>query len=172
MQNDNSSYFSVSQLLGMQLPDYPVTRQGWDTLVKRDGWAFREVKGLGGPGGIRREYTPPPEVQALIDMRLRGETLPPAERPRLSKPELASLSKEVFGNAPLRVAQNVNNEFDAALKRLAVATQAAVRISKQFDPEPPREWIFLIQELMAMHGLTEAGAKRVIDTLVDVKKAT
>lgn len=163
--------FTCSQLARLQLPDYPVTRQGWDKLVKEKGWEFIEENGRG-RGGIRREYTPPPEVQALIDMRLRGETLPPAERPRLSKPELASLSKEVLGDAPLRVAQNVNNEFDAALKRLAVATQAAVRISKQFDPEPPREWIFLIQELMAMHGLTEAGAKRVIDTLVDVKKAT
>jgi hypothetical protein len=159
MQGDNSNYFSVAQLLGMKLHGYPDTRQGWDTLVKRGKWTYREVKGLGGPGGIRREYAPPPEVQALIDARL-------------SKPELAILSKDVFGNAPLRVAQNSNNEFDAALKRLAVATQAAVRISKQFDPEPPREWIFLIQELMAMHGLTEAGAKRVIDTLADVKKAT
>jgi len=73
MKGDNSRFFSVAELLGLQLPGYPLTRQGWDTLVKRDKWGFREAKGLGGPGGIRREYTPPPEVMTLIESRQRGE---------------------------------------------------------------------------------------------------
>ncbi|WP_051937955.1 S24 family peptidase [Ferriphaselus sp. R-1] len=66
MRNDEH-YYSVAELLQLKLPNYPLTRQGWDTLVKRDGWEFREVKGFGGPGGIRREYMPPKNVMSLID---------------------------------------------------------------------------------------------------------
>lgn len=78
---------------------------------------------------------------------------------------LSRVSKEVFGDAPLRIAQNPNLEFDAALRRVAEATQATVRISKEFDFALPVEWSSLIQELMAIHGLSEAGAKRVIEVL-------
>lgn len=79
--------------------------------------------------------------------------------------KLARVSNEVFGDAPLRVAQNPNVEYAAALKRVAEATQATVRVSKQFDFALPVEWTSLIQELMALHGLSEAGAKRVIEAL-------
>lgn len=76
MQGDNLNFFSVAELLRLQLPGYPLTRQGWDALVKRDKWSSREVKGLGGPGGIKNEYQPPPKVMALIESSQRGE--PPA----------------------------------------------------------------------------------------------
>ena len=60
-------------------------------LVKRGGWAFREVKSKG-RNGIRREYQPPPEVAALIEARQRGE-LPPAA-PK------ASAARVVIAEAP------------------------------------------------------------------------
>lgn len=50
----------------------PTTRQGWHNLVIRDKWEALEERGRG-KGGVRRVYTPPPEVQALIDARQRGE---------------------------------------------------------------------------------------------------
>lgn len=90
MQNDNSRYFSISELLGMNLPGYPDTRQGWHERVKREKWGLREVKGLGGPGGVKREYQPPPEVMALIEARQRGD-LPPASASAVSANK-ASLS--------------------------------------------------------------------------------
>lgn len=71
MQINKSKYFSVSELSELQLLGYPLTRQGWNELVKRDKWEFREVKGHGGPGGIRREYVPPPEIVTLIEARQR-----------------------------------------------------------------------------------------------------
>lgn len=49
----------------MKLPGYPTTERAWLDLVKRDGWPFREVKSKG-RGGIRREYQPPVDMQALI----------------------------------------------------------------------------------------------------------
>lgn len=52
----------------MKLPGYPVTRQGWDTLVKRESWPFTEVKSKG-RGGVRREYKPPAHILELIRIR-------------------------------------------------------------------------------------------------------
>lgn len=163
--------YSAEELAQFKLPGYPVSRKGWYDRARREHWEVREEPGKG-PGGIRQTFVPPPEVQTLIDARQRGDTLPPAERPRLTRAELASLSKEVFGDAPARHDQNPNAQFEAMLKRVSEATQATVRISKQFDFVLPVEWTSLIQELMAMHGLTEAGAIRVIAALIDVKKAT
>lgn len=39
-----------------------------------------------GPGGLRREYIPPPEVQALIEAAQRGELAPAAPRVVSHKP--------------------------------------------------------------------------------------
>jgi len=72
----------------MKLPGYPTTRQGWDTLVKRDNWPSREAKGLGGPGGIRREYRPPPEVMRLIESHRGGEAPPNGGAPTQGKAEI------------------------------------------------------------------------------------
>jgi transcriptional regulator with XRE-family HTH domain len=79
--------------------------------------------------------------------------------------KLERTSKEVFGDAPTRLAQNPNADFEAILRRVAEASQATVRVSKEFDFALPVEWTSLIQELMAMHGLSEAGAKKVIEAL-------
>lgn len=95
MSGDNIKFFSVAELLRLQLPGYPVTRQGWDALVKRDKWPSREVKGLGGPGGIKHEYQPPQDVMSQIEARHVGE-LPaaqkhvarePASKPYLQAPD-------------------------------------------------------------------------------------
>lgn len=70
--------FTCAQLAMLELPGYPTSRQGWDKLVKEKVWSFEEFKGKG-RGGIRREYTPPLDVMALIEARQRGE-LPYSER--------------------------------------------------------------------------------------------
>lgn len=65
-------FYSVRELAALRIPRFPDTERGWLRLVTRDNWLFREVKSKG-RGGIRREYTPPPEVKALIDARQRGD---------------------------------------------------------------------------------------------------
>lgn len=116
--------------------------------------------GMSVPGGEAIEGFVRLGINANWILTGEGEMLLADQRAKLEK-----ISKEVFGDAPLRVAQNPNVEYDAALKRIAEATQATVRISRQFDFALPVEWSSLIQELMAIHGLTEAGAKRVIEAL-------
>lgn len=115
---------------------------------------------------MRTEYRPPTPVLALIQSFLDTNPEFFMKSKTRTKVDLASISKEVFGDAPARYARNPNADFEAMLKRVAEATQATVRISKQFDFALPVEWTSLIQELMAMHGLGEAGAKRVIDELL------
>lgn len=44
----------------------PSTMRGCTRKAQREGWVFREVKGGGGPGGMRTEYQPPTDVLALI----------------------------------------------------------------------------------------------------------
>lgn len=44
----------------------PKTMQGCKWRAKKEGWVSREVKGSGGPGGIRTEYHPPADVLAQI----------------------------------------------------------------------------------------------------------
>ena len=58
--------YTTKQLAMLKMPGYPGTPQGWDKLVKTQNWPFIETSGRG-RGGVRREYSPPPSVQTLID---------------------------------------------------------------------------------------------------------
>lgn len=168
MSADGEMWFSAGELslLGERfVAGLPSTMRGCTRKAQREGWVSRKVKGSGGPGGIRTEYQPPTAVLALIRSFLADNPDFFSKSKTRTRADLASVSKEIFGDAPLRIAQNPSREFDAALKRIADATQATVRISKEFDFALPVEWTSLIQELMAIHGLTEAGAKRVIEAL-------
>ncbi len=76
--------YSVRELAGMGLPNYPGTERAWLDRVKNENWVYVEFKGQG-RGGIRREYTPPPEVQVLIEAR------------RQRRERLAAMSEEQAG---------------------------------------------------------------------------
>ncbi|MDO9053805.1 MAG: hypothetical protein Q8K43_10525 [Sulfurimicrobium sp.] len=173
-------------LLGkQQVAGLPTTMPGCTGRSQREEWLSREVKGGGGPGGVLTEYQPPAEVLALIQpfleanpdffekgkSRKGGFHIPARSQEEAAasrrhtqalfeadRQQIERERRESFGDAPAA--------FEALLKRLGEATQATVRISKQFDFPLPTEWTSLIQELMAMHGLGEAGAKRVIDELL------
>lgn len=62
----------------MGLPDIPTTDRGVRDLVERENWPFIEVKSRG-RRGRRRDYLPPPAVQAQIDARKGAEAA--AEEP-------------------------------------------------------------------------------------------
>ena len=79
-------YASCADLAKLKIPGYPGSEAGWLKLVKRDGYAFREVRSKGGKNGLKREYRPPPEVQALIAAVQRGELAPAAPKPATAKP--------------------------------------------------------------------------------------
>jgi hypothetical protein len=77
--------YSAEELARFCLPGYPRTRKNWYEVVKREGWEVVETPGKG-RGGLRREYRPPAEVQALIEAVQRGEQAPASPRSATAKP--------------------------------------------------------------------------------------
>lgn len=75
----SATTYTAIELAELRLPGFPASRKNWYELVAREQWQVVEKPGKG-PGGLRREYVPPPEVQAMIDAVLRGETPPARER--------------------------------------------------------------------------------------------
>lgn len=70
--SDVKKWFTAEELAMLNLPGYPRTSRRWHDRAVKDGWLERQVPSQGRTG-FRREYTPPPEVQALIEARQRGE---------------------------------------------------------------------------------------------------
>lgn len=52
-----------------------------------------------------------------------------------------------------------------AMQNLQACTEAINRVSSSLSYEPPTVWTGLVLELMFSHGLREAGARRIIETL-------
>lgn len=182
MQSDNSISYSVAELLALDLPGYPRTRQGWDTLVKRGKWPSREVKGLGGPGGIRNEYKPPPDVMALIEARQRGD-LPAASKPapRMAKPvevtenDYIDLTPPVIGGAAakcpdcgvfvgyLKIDGRVRLEFDSPGGIVLMKIMAALQPAFSGDADALYD---LSLRAYAVLSMLTAGSEDSIDNLL------
>ena len=105
------AYFSISELLDYGLPELPKTKVGLGDKIKRESWQFREVPCQGGKGGKKREYMPPPEVQAAI-MRQQQEqvlataqfaALPVAALPDADTAPLRTAARRCSGSAKGRV---------------------------------------------------------------------
>lgn len=62
---------TVRELAMLGLDGFPATERAWLDLVKREGWAYAEVPGRG-RGGMRREFTPPANVLALITAKQKA----------------------------------------------------------------------------------------------------
>lgn len=111
----------------MGLPNYPGTERAWLDRVKNENWACVEFRGQG-RGGIRREYTPPPEVQALIEARQRGE-LPAAAPARLNEQyRMVPSLTELIDQSRLREAF-ILTERAAAVQPLTPVQRAEMALS-------------------------------------------
>ena len=58
--------YSAAELAALQLPILPATRPAIFKRASNEEWPYIEVKGGGGKGGLRREYTPPALVMNAI----------------------------------------------------------------------------------------------------------
>jgi len=149
-------------LLGERLvAGLPKTESGCRRFITKEGWVSREVKGSGGKSGMRTEYQPPAPVLALIQSFLDANPDFFAKSKTRTKADLAAISKEVLGDEPR---QPIPPHMDDVFKRLKDATDTAIKVGKELNYDSPA-WIRLIQELIFSHGLTEAGARRIIVTL-------
>lgn len=92
--NSDAPTFTAGDLEKLELPNLPTSDRGIREYAKRKGWPYVKVPGRG-PDGMEMRFTPPPEVMALIEARMRGELPPqsPIYKPgRSSSPLVASES--------------------------------------------------------------------------------
>lgn len=74
VRNDGSEVggYTCAELAEMNLPD-GLSERGWRKVVAREEWPSIEVQAKGGKKGVKRVYTPPPALLALIRRHLQGE---------------------------------------------------------------------------------------------------
>lgn len=147
MSTDNKIWFSAGELalLGERfVAGLPGTMRGCTRMAQRKKWVLREVKGSGGPGGIRTEYQPPAAVLELIYSFLAENPDFFTKSKTRTKADLAKLSKEVFGDAPQRLRQQ-HAQYGSASEALLnpqpegrmLMLQMVLRISEDRLKEPP-----------------------------------
>lgn len=148
MSSDNKSWFSAGELalLGERfVAGLPSTMRGCTRMAQRKKWVSREVKGSGGPGGIRTEYQPPDDVLELIKAYLAANPDFFSKSKTRTKADLAKASKEMFGDAPRRLIQEqaayAAKERDALLEPgpegRMLMLQMVVRVSEMKLKDPP-----------------------------------
>ena len=104
------SYYSISELAEMNLEILPKEPRSIRHRADKQCWQFREVPCQGGKGGKKREYMPPPEVQAAIMRQQQEQVLAtaqfaalPVALPDADTTPVAGGSTEVQGSAKGRV---------------------------------------------------------------------
>lgn len=159
----------ISTLIKQIMKEYGLQQK---TLADVLGVGIDRVKSLtsGRVQKLTRE-----ESEALIKkLNIRGDWLATGEgrmiqsaddRPRLTRTELATLAKDVVGDAPARYALSNNDEFEARLKRVAEMSQVTTRIYSELGYMPSSEWVSLIQMLLFDRHLDDAGAKQIVELL-------
>jgi hypothetical protein len=142
MSTDVGIWFSSNELslLGEKfVAGLPTTMRGCTRRAQREGWISRQVKGSGGPGGIRTEYQPPADVLALIHSFLTANPDFFAKSKTRTRDDLANVSKELFGDAPRRLLQDQANyvarESDALLAPEAGDRMAMLKMVLRMSEE-------------------------------------
>jgi len=83
----------------------------------------------------------------------------------------------LLGSGPMRLDEEVR-EGSAAYRggssgvSLKQAAQELLEASRELSFEPPVVWSTLIQELMAVHGLSPAGARRLLETVAALESTS
>ena len=105
-------WYSVQELLKLNLPGFPGSVRGIDKLAKRQGWTSRPRQAVG--GGLEYHYTAlPPRAQAAI---LAGESTPAeAPPPRAEKPAYDPVAKAAGDAAAAQLQGRARARLDAKL---------------------------------------------------------
>jgi transcriptional regulator with XRE-family HTH domain len=105
--------------------------------------------------GINLGYIFSAEQPMLIPLSHRGAHAAMAQRVLLEP------------GADYRVGPARQGIDEGEAQRLRDSTQSLLKICRALRYEPPMVWTALIQELMIIHGLSDEGARRIIETLSD-----
>lgn len=144
---------ALAQEIGSSLAAVKAYERGMSLPNRKYAAAMAEV-------GINLGYIFSAEQPMLIPLAHRGAHEAMAERvlrdPEADYPLSPSTAREGVG--------------EGEAQRLRNSTQSILKICRALRYEPPMIWTALIQELMIIHGLSEAGARRIIETLIECGK--
>lgn len=116
--------FSAGDLAKVRLPGLPRTARALLDLMKSQGWPFVELRSAG-RGGVKRLYTPPPELLDLIRRHMRGEVVTEEEVSRAR-----AIGKSPAGTADFQQAPGRG-------RRVAAATVIGADQSNPVSAAPP-----------------------------------
>lgn len=126
------THYSCAELAALKLPGYPASDRRMRDLAEREGWLFREVKGKGGKGGLRREYQPPKGVRDLIGQQQKADDKHAAiaAEGATAKALLAEIQAE--RNAKTAQAQEKSRKAREVLEKIAGAKKQAL-VEEELD---------------------------------------
>ncbi|ULJ68914.1 Mu transposase C-terminal domain-containing protein [Wielerella bovis] len=139
------SHYSISELIEMSLPLLPPSKAGITKRIKTENWQFREVPAKGGKGGVKKEYLPPPEIQAAIIKQHTERVL--AEQAAVPLPALADVLPEkpdLSGSTEaqrtqLGAREAVLNAIETLMKETKVGKDAAITTFLTSAQHPSQE---------------------------------
>lgn len=149
-----ATYYSAHDLFKMQLPGLPRSSKGIRERAQSKRWPSRTVDGLGGPGGKRIEYQPPPDVQRLIDARINAAGAGKMPAAHFSVQERAppgayAPSLTVVPDAPVKIVR---------------------RLAAEYGVEHSVSSMLMLVEQLALGNINEAGARCVLQHVKSLLK--
>ena len=153
------SYFSISELVEMNLEILPKEARSIRYRADKQHWQFREVPCQGGKGGKKREYLPPPEIQAAIVRQQQEKVLAavpfaaPAAPPAAAETETLM---QVYGNctqkqrdqadARVGVVRNVLDSMETTGKSMAQVVTTMLTLASHPDYPHLRQMLVLAND--------------------------
>lgn len=135
------THYSLAELSEMQLPGLPGTQRALLNKTKRENWPLIEVKGNGGPGGIRREYAPPAEIMKAIRSKAAtslaatmqvATVTKPSEQPALIETE----SQRLTADSRRGVLQAIERIMQSTHYPLKKAARVLVEMAQKGEASP------------------------------------
>lgn len=120
-EDNSEAMYSARELADMQLPGLPNTERAWLDRAKNGGWKFKEVPGRG-RGGVKRIYSPPADVLALIQRQAKGVVREPDTAYTVSIDRYVDVSGSAGPGADVSEETIVKMRVDAMLLRERVGS--------------------------------------------------
>ena len=142
-------FYSAKRLADLGVRGLPRTERNIHNVARREGWPKRTVPGKGGRSGTLTEYQPPAEVQRAIDEI-------EARRTHYRSDEAI---RHAVGEAP-----NSDATYEA-MRKVRDASDLLQRLCKELNRDLSAPIGATLLELLAGSQITEAGARRMIESL-------
>lgn len=150
------AYYSVSELLNLDISELPKTRKGIDKYLLRNNWVYIEVPSRG-KGGIRREYELPTQFKEILSAKVIKHEVLTSDKKELS----VKIKNQPINNAQREIAAHklivvryLQQQIKSGVKKTVAIEQLIEHANTQNLPS---------EILEAIHKANaKAGSKRTV----------